>query len=105
MVHDQSEAHLDLTLGRETVRDDPVPEKTFRIAVLGDFSGRGSRGVVAADVSGRKAFPIDRDNLEATLTHIAPELSIPMHQGALTSPDDLTSSVSVSMSSHVSGAS
>lgn len=40
--HSFGEIHLDVTAGRERVQETPASETPFRIAILGDFSGRGN---------------------------------------------------------------
>jgi type VI secretion system ImpB/VipA family protein len=44
----------------------PPPETPFRIVLLGDFSGRASRGDVGSsdDIANRKSFKIARDNFD-----------------------------------------
>ena len=51
----------------------------FRLAVLGDFTGRASRGVCesGAALGKRKAVVVDRDNLEEVLTRLNVELRLP----------------------------
>ena len=41
--HSFGEIHLDVTAGRERVEAKPASETPFRVAILGDFSGRGNR--------------------------------------------------------------
>jgi type VI secretion system protein ImpC len=53
----------------------PGPETPFRIAILGDFSGRASRGEFAADeLAERKAKPVDHDNLDNVLANLGAEV-------------------------------
>jgi type VI secretion system protein ImpC len=49
-------------------RDDP-----FRILVLGDFSGRASRGL-HSKLAGRRAISVDRDNLDEALAAMGVEI-------------------------------
>ena len=43
--HSFGEIHLDVTAGREQPLVTPGSETPFRIAILGDFSGRTNRGL------------------------------------------------------------
>lgn len=56
-------------------RDDSKP---MHIAIIGDFSGRGSRGECdATSLTKRKAIEIDRDNFEDVFTRLKVELDLP----------------------------
>lgn len=48
----------------------------FRIAVLGDFSGRSETSAGAAPVAGRRAWRVDRDDLDAAIAGIRPALRL-----------------------------
>ncbi len=71
-----SYASVTLDVGAE---DQPLPEETgpdtpFRILLLGDFSGRGSRG---EPPPGRlRPYLVDRDNLGEVLVRLRPELDL-----------------------------
>ena len=56
------------------------PGKTFRIAVMGDFSGRANGGTLetGADLAKRKPIRIDVDNLEAVLGRMNLRLNLPI---------------------------
>ncbi|MEL7472085.1 MAG: type VI secretion system contractile sheath large subunit [Planctomycetota bacterium] len=61
----------------------PAPAKptgTFRLAVLGDFSGRASRGEIAVgdELAKRKPHSVDIDNLDDLVERLAPTLSLPI---------------------------
>src|SRR5579859_226350 len=56
----------------------PDSDMPFRIAVLGDFSGRENRGVLDARLQGRKSILVDRDNFENVIARLAPELHLPL---------------------------
>ena len=45
----------------------------FRILLLGDFTGRESRGIVES-VRGRRGGAVDFDKFEALMTKLAPQL-------------------------------
>lgn len=50
----------------------------FRIAVLGDFSGRASRGIVETGraLAARRPVRVDRDNVDEAIARFAPELRL-----------------------------
>jgi type VI secretion system protein ImpC len=56
------------------------PGKTFRIAVMGDFSGRANGGTLetGADLAKRKPIRIDVDNLDAVLGRMNLRLHLPI---------------------------
>jgi len=60
------------------MREDP-----FRILLLGDFSGRASRGRSAAGPAliDRRPVAVDRDNFERVLSHIRPTLGVGVQGG------------------------
>ena len=72
------EIHLDVTAGREQSPVRPEPETPFRIAILGDFSGRTNRGLSeSGDALASRPFRvIDRDNFDSVLAKIAPRLEL-----------------------------
>src|SRR5262245_54753969 len=63
----------------------PGPDTPFRIAVLGDFSGRASRGQVrdAATLAKIKPLPVSRDTLDDVIARLKVSLELPL-------PDDET---------------
>lgn len=67
---------LDVQAGRQRYTDPPEPDTPFRIAVLGDFSGRDNRGIVDTQIAARKTFRIDRDNFDQVLARIQPQLCL-----------------------------
>jgi type VI secretion system protein ImpC len=77
---------LDVGLGRETASASPRPDTPFRIALLGDFSGRASRGVVETGeaLASRRPALVDRDNFDEVLAQMAPELEIDVAAGDTT---------------------
>jgi type VI secretion system protein ImpC len=65
------------TVGAESkkARIEVAPEHPFRIAILGDFSGRGAQGAVNdVPIARRRAHLIDRDNFEEVLAAIEPSV-------------------------------
>jgi type VI secretion system protein ImpC len=74
------EATLDVTLGH-VVSAAPRPEEPFRVAVLGNFRGRGERDVDATStLLQRSPVAVDRDNFDEVLAHFAPELTISLSE-------------------------
>ena len=58
----------------------PKPETPFRIAVLGDFSGRSNRGLAGSseEVGRRKPRKIDRESLDGVMAKLEPSLLLPV---------------------------
>lgn len=69
---------FEVRVGRYPAEARPIPEVPFRIAILGDFSGRANRGLVETgrDLSARTPGRVDRDNLDEMLGLLAPELRV-----------------------------
>ena len=76
--HSFGEVHLDVETGRERVQARPDPETPFRIAILGDFSGRANRGLSESGeaLANRRPILIDRDNFDSVLAKISPRLEL-----------------------------
>jgi type VI secretion system protein ImpC len=74
--HSFGEIHLDVTAGRERVEAKPGAETPFRMAILGDFSGRVSRGLIETGdaLANRRMELIDRDNFDVVLGRLSPRL-------------------------------
>lgn len=53
----------------------PLPDTPFRMAVMGDFTGRMNRNV-AASLQDRRPVRIDRDDYETVLARLSPELQL-----------------------------
>ena len=70
---------LEVEPGTATLREAPDQETPFCIAILGDFSGRESRGIleIGSALANRPAVLIDRDNFEEVLTKFHPEIKLP----------------------------
>ncbi len=80
MVEPISFGELDFKMvaSLDHTREKPDPQTPFRILILGDFSGRGSRRG-SNDGRGRaewRAHAVDRDNLDAVLARLRPELEL-----------------------------
>lgn len=56
----------------------PDPETPFRIAILGDFSGRANRGVFELALTNRKPLFVDRDNFTQVLEKLGVEIKLPI---------------------------
>lgn len=56
------------------------PESSFRLLVMGDFSGRANRGVVEK-VAGRRPVTVDRDNIDGLLSRMKAALELPLAGG------------------------
>ena len=76
--HSYGEIHLDVTAGRERIQARPDSETPFRIAILGDFSGRGNRKVVEIGeaLANRRPVLIDRDNYDSVLAKVSPHFDL-----------------------------
>jgi type VI secretion system protein ImpC len=77
-----SAGNVKVKLVAEVEEDRPLadPETPFHVALLGDFSGRGNRGIVETGgaLRSRRAYPIDRDNFSEVLSQLKVELRIPI---------------------------
>jgi len=70
---------VNLTSGGESQDARPRPETPFCIAILGDFSGRTSRGISdAKTVGSRRAVLVDRDNFDEVLSRSKAEIQLLM---------------------------
>lgn len=60
----------------------PAPSKRFRLAVLGDFSGRANAGLLETGeaLARRKPVPVDVDNLDDVLARMKLTLRLPMDE-------------------------
>jgi type VI secretion system protein ImpC len=65
---------LDVVPGSQPALAVQDPEAPFRIAILGDFSGRASRGIEGI----RPPIEVDRDNFDAVMAKLGVELRIPV---------------------------
>ncbi|MFT5083941.1 MAG: type VI secretion system protein ImpC [Lentisphaeria bacterium] len=62
----------------------PGSEAPLRIALVGDFSGRASRGIRESQQLGRrKIIEIDRDNFEEVFSELQPTLQLELDQKAI----------------------
>jgi type VI secretion system protein ImpC len=72
------EMDFNVVASMDQTREKPGSQAPFRILILGDFSGRGSR---RGSIGGRgraewRAHAVDRDNLDAVLARLRPELEL-----------------------------
>lgn len=65
---------VDVGMGREPTLQKPTAETPFRVALLGDFRGRGAATGGAGEIAGRKPILVDRDNFDDVLSDLAPEI-------------------------------
>jgi type VI secretion system protein ImpC len=59
----------------------PDEDRSFRIAMLGDFSGRPSRGQTETTIAHRRAVLVDRDNFDEVFSKLGVEISLPIGGG------------------------
>ncbi len=75
---------INLTAGGDSWGARPSPETPFRIAILGDFSGRANRGISEAKTIGkRRAVLVDRDNFDDVLSRTGAEIQLAIGDGSL----------------------
>ena len=68
---------VNLSAGGDESPATPESDPPFRVAILGDFSGRKSRGVCdAGSIANRRQVQIDRDNFEEVFAKLAPEIQL-----------------------------
>jgi len=76
MVRPFDFGEIKLTAGGADSPANPKEDAPFCIAVLGDFSGRSSRGQAETNIADRRAVPIDRDNFDEVLARFNPGISL-----------------------------
>lgn len=86
---------LDVEPGKRRIDATPEPDSPFHILLLGDFSGRASRGI-SEPILGRRPIFVDRDEIEDLPARLNAEIRLPLageHGAALHLPiknlDDL----------------
>ncbi len=79
-----ADAVLDVEPGPKPLEDGPRSERPFRVLMLGDFTGRASRGIFEP-LESRRPVSIDRDNFEQVLEKLRPSLRIEI-PGAASDP-------------------
>jgi type VI secretion system ImpC/EvpB family protein len=78
-----SDFSIDVTAGRDRSTPEEVEGQPFRIALIGDWSGRGSRGIVesAGKIAARQPHQVDRDDLDQVMEDLAPALTLRLADG------------------------
>jgi type VI secretion system protein ImpC len=68
---------VNLTAGGESSNARPSSEIPFRIAILGDFSGRANRGISEANtIAKRRTLLVDRDSFDQVLSRTGAEIQL-----------------------------
>ena len=78
-----------VSFGRVGKQTRAAPGPAFRLAILGDFSGRASAGTLdtGAALAKRKPIKVDVDNLDDVVERLAPKLVLDLEEdGAVTVP-------------------
>ncbi len=69
---------VNLRAGEGSSNTRRTPQTRFCIAIVGDFSGRASRGICDPETIGqRRSYLIDRDNFDEVLSKLQVELHLP----------------------------
>jgi type VI secretion system protein ImpC len=70
----------DVSFGHLPARPRPAPGANFRLAVLGDFSGRASKGQIetGSDLAKRKPLRVEFDTLDDVIARLGPGIVIPL---------------------------
>lgn len=71
-----SDVFLDVNAGRTGASPVAARDTPFRLLLLGDFSGRASRGIVESGgaLAGRRTVRVDRDDFSDVLEQMAPRI-------------------------------
>lgn len=73
---------VNLSAGGDDSGSRPQAETPFRIAILGDFSGRTNRRLSDVSTVGkRRPIEVDRDNFDEVLSRFGVELNLPLGDG------------------------
>ena len=74
---------VELTASLDQPLRQATQETPFRILVMGDFSGRSSRGIFNPEsaLKRRAIVPVDRDDLDDAMARLGVELLLPMEGG------------------------
>ena len=78
-----------VSFGRLGKRDRAAPGPAFRIALLGDFSGRAGAGELetGAALAGRKPIKVDVDNFDQVVERLKPKVVVGLgDEGTVTAP-------------------
>ncbi|HEX8985104.1 MAG TPA: type VI secretion system contractile sheath large subunit, partial [Bryobacteraceae bacterium] len=71
------DAVLDVEPGPKALQEGRGPERPFRVLILGDFTGRASRGIFEPELA-RRPVPIDRDNFGMVFEKLRPAVRLPV---------------------------
>lgn len=75
---------VNLTAGEDATNARLAPDTPFRIAILGDFSGRANRGICEPKtIAQRRAVQVDRDNFDHVLASLGARIQLPIGDGSL----------------------
>ena len=66
---------LDVEPGKRRIDATPEPDSPFQVLIMGDFTGRASRGVIEP-VLGRRPIQVDRDEIEHLPAQLGVELRL-----------------------------
>jgi len=66
----------------EEIKDAPEPETPFRVLIMGDFSGRVSRGIVDSALADRRPLMVDRDNINDVMKKLGVEIKLSIFKNA-----------------------
>ncbi|MEW6600236.1 MAG: type VI secretion system contractile sheath large subunit [Nitrospirota bacterium] len=72
------ELDIEIVAQMEEARGAPDPETPFRIAILGDFSGRANRRISDNELADRKPLLVDRDNIDDVIKKLKVEIVLPL---------------------------
>ena len=78
--YDFGSVELDITPQERKSAVAVDPESSFRMLVMGDFSGRANRGIVEK-VGGRRSVAVDRENIDGLLSRMRASLDLPLAGG------------------------
>lgn len=72
----------DVSFGRIDKASRAAPGPAFRLAVMGDFSGRANAGIQesGSKLAGRKPHKVDVDNLDTLIERLAIKVSVPIDE-------------------------
>lgn len=81
-MSDLASVHLDVQTGARREPAAPLPDDPFRIALVGDFTGRAGRDAPPLPpLAERRTVAVDRDDLDAVLASMRPGLSLALEDG------------------------
>ena len=69
---------VSLTAAIKEAKSAPEQDTPFRIAILGDFTGRVNRGILNPSFTGRNPLLVDRDNIDEIIARFNVEINLPI---------------------------